>query len=630
MCPLQLGVVFGVVLGLTTSELRDAYHTYLDHCGWLLMDTSDASKQDIDRRSRDIFQRLRAQTFQQTDRLFALIMLVQWAAAVLLAFYVSPRTWAGEMSATHLHVYAALFLGGLITAVPVALAWWRPATLVTRHAIAAAQLLMSGLLIHLTGGRIETHFHIFVSLGFLAIYQDWPVLVTGAAVTAADHLVRGILWPESVFGVVPGSEFRIVEHAGWVVFAVAGLSVGCIRSKNQQWATAQKQAEVEAQNEEIQEVLEEAEDARAAAESAQADAEEAHREIKDQQQSLQRDVKRMLEEMERFAGGDLTAELDEDRSGAIGQLYRGFNRAVANIRDIIGELAGAVETTTAAANQISGASEELAAGAQEQSAQADEVAAAMEEMSRTIIDNAQAATRTAAAAEANGETARENGAVVLETVDKMRDIEEVMQTSAETVGELSASSEEIGEIIQTIDEIADQTNLLALNAAIEAARAGEHGDGFAVVADEVRQLAERAAEATGEIETMIAGVQKETQEAARAMEAGRSEVEAGIELAGKAKHAFEEIVAGTEEITERVEGMATATEEQSITSEQISQTVESISTVTAESAEGVEEVAEAATELDRMTDDLQGLVGQFTTGASDAEAAAGQVDRPAG
>jgi hypothetical protein len=57
------------------------------------------------------------------------------------------------------------------------------------------------LLIHLTGGRIETHFHIFGSLAFLSFYRDWRVLVPATIVVVADHFFRGVFWPESVYGV---------------------------------------------------------------------------------------------------------------------------------------------------------------------------------------------------------------------------------------------------------------------------------------------------------------------------------------------------------------------------------------------------------------------------------------------
>jgi hypothetical protein len=81
-----------------------------------------------------------------------------------------------------------------------------PTTALTRHTIAVAQALTSALWIHLSGGRIETHFHVFGSLAFLAFYRDWRVLVTSSVVVAADHLVRGMYWPQSVYGIVAGSQ----------------------------------------------------------------------------------------------------------------------------------------------------------------------------------------------------------------------------------------------------------------------------------------------------------------------------------------------------------------------------------------------------------------------------------------
>src|SRR6185369_16976571 len=100
--------------------------------------------------------------------------------------------WAGRTSSVHPHVYIAVFLGGALSSLPVFLAWRRPGRPETRYVIAVAQVLWSGLVIHLSGGRIEAHFHIFGSLAFLAIYRDWRVLVPATIVAAADHPLRGI------------------------------------------------------------------------------------------------------------------------------------------------------------------------------------------------------------------------------------------------------------------------------------------------------------------------------------------------------------------------------------------------------------------------------------------------------
>src|SRR5260370_15862389 len=84
---------------------------------------------------------------RNTSRIFAALMLLQWAGAILTALIVSPRTWSGTANAVHVHVWAAILLGGMITVVPVGLALACPTQVLTRHVIAAGPMLMSTLLI---------------------------------------------------------------------------------------------------------------------------------------------------------------------------------------------------------------------------------------------------------------------------------------------------------------------------------------------------------------------------------------------------------------------------------------------------------------------------------------------------
>ncbi|HTA30068.1 MAG TPA: ATP-binding protein, partial [Candidatus Cybelea sp.] len=120
------------------------------------------------------------------------------------------------------------------------------------HTIAIGQMLTSALLIHLTGGRIETHFHVFGSLAFLAFYRDWRVLITATAVVAADHFLRGMFWPQSVFGVLSASSWRWLEHAGWVIFEDFFLIISIRQSQRDMHYVAERQARMEALNESIE------------------------------------------------------------------------------------------------------------------------------------------------------------------------------------------------------------------------------------------------------------------------------------------------------------------------------------------------------------------------------------------
>src|ERR1051325_12255069 len=153
---------------------------------------------------------------QHTDWLFSRLMILQWLFGIALALWLSPKTWSGVQSNLHPHIWLALGLGGVITCLPVLLAITQPGKTLTRHVIAIGQMLMSALLIHLTGGRIETHFHVFGSLAILAFYRDWTVLVSASLVVYLDHLVRGFFIPQSVYGVLYASTWRSLEHAGWV------------------------------------------------------------------------------------------------------------------------------------------------------------------------------------------------------------------------------------------------------------------------------------------------------------------------------------------------------------------------------------------------------------------------------
>src|SRR5215210_7145673 len=190
--------------------------------------------------------------YQRTDRLFAGLMLFQWLAGIAAALWLSPRTWAGAESQVHLHVWAALYLGGTITFLPVYLALTQPGSALTRHAIALGQMLTAALLIDLSGGRIETHFHVFGSLAFLAFYRDWRVLVTATVVVALDHFVRGVYWPQSVYGVIQAAPWRWLEHAGWVLFEDVFLIAFCLQGVKDLQQVAQRQVRLEMMNETIE------------------------------------------------------------------------------------------------------------------------------------------------------------------------------------------------------------------------------------------------------------------------------------------------------------------------------------------------------------------------------------------
>lgn len=218
--------------------------------------------------AQELFDEAESRVHRRTDVLFGVLFVVQFFGAVVAALTLTPQTWAGSESSVHIHVTAGLLLGALLCLMPLVLIVFRRGEAVTRYTIAVAQMLFSALLIHLMGGRLETHFHIFGSLAFLAFYRDWRVLVPATAVIATDHMLRGFFWPESVFGVLAASPWRALEHAGWVVFEDIFLAASCVQSRREMRAIAESQAQLEdAYQETERQVQERTAELRAQAES---------------------------------------------------------------------------------------------------------------------------------------------------------------------------------------------------------------------------------------------------------------------------------------------------------------------------------------------------------------------------
>ncbi|MBC8139839.1 MAG: SpoIIE family protein phosphatase [Armatimonadetes bacterium] len=156
----------------------------------------------------------------RTDRGFGVFLLIQWLAALLIASWVAPVSFFGGFAGLPMPVQRAVLWGALITLPTAALALRRSGETATRYTVAVCQMLMSALLIDLTNGRIETHFHVFVSLAFLAFYLDMGVLGTACAVILVDQAVRGAFFPATVWGPYgqSGDTLLWTEHALWIAF----------------------------------------------------------------------------------------------------------------------------------------------------------------------------------------------------------------------------------------------------------------------------------------------------------------------------------------------------------------------------------------------------------------------------
>jgi hypothetical protein len=182
---------------------------------------------------------------RRADRLFAGLLAVEWAAGVALAFFLSKRLWAGAIGQTDVHLWMAFVAGAALVVLPIWLAFARGGEWQTRHSIAAAQMLMAGLLVQLTAGRLETHFYVFTSLALLAVYRDIRLLATATAVILANHIVRGLFWPASVFGSEGGDLWRCCEYALWIALFDVCLIWICRQGRRDIRAIARGKAALE-------------------------------------------------------------------------------------------------------------------------------------------------------------------------------------------------------------------------------------------------------------------------------------------------------------------------------------------------------------------------------------------------
>ena len=326
-------------------------------------------------------------------------------------------------------------------------------------------------------------------------------------------------------------------------------------------------------------------------------------------------LNRVADTMSRVADGDLSVQLRIFANDEIGELGKSINRMLASTVAMIASIKQTATELSVSADQMSAVNQQIAEGSEEVAAQTGTVATASEEMSATSMEIAQNCSLAAESSRQGSKLAIEGVSVVQETVAGMNRLAEKVKQSAATVASLGTRSEQIGEIIGTIEDIADQTNLLALNAAIEAARAGEQGRGFAVVADEVRALAERTTRATKEIGEMIRAIQVETQGAVASMQDGVHEVERGTNDAARSGEALENIRNQIDAVSEQINQIATAAEQQMATTTEITGNIQQITEVVQLSAGSSQDSAGAARKLQDHASHLHRLVEHFNVAA---------------
>ena len=357
----------------------------------------------------------------------------------------------------------------------------------------------------------------------------------------------------------------------------------------------------------------------------------------------------------RVGDGDLSAAIDQPKGGDpdelhaleefIEQMRAYLVRTLQTLRTnskrasytsySLTELAKQINVS---AGEITASMEEIAQGAGLQTELVNHTSSLIREMARSIERTSRSAEDAARSSAEASVVAQSGSELAGLAVEKMHDVFEQIERTAERVFEYSQRTKEIGDIVRVITEVAQQTHLLAINATIEAARAGEAGKGFAVVAEEIRHLAENTSRSAERIGKIVEEVGLNTHETVREVVASTKQLSEGRDQLTSILDALKNIVTTVTGGTDRVQIISRLAREQIAGAEQTVKAIENISQVAeknASSTEGVRRAARAQTdsllevtklagEIVELSSSMDSEVGQFKLQDSHVEFKADQ------
>ena len=321
--------------------------------------------------------------------------------------------------------------------------------------------------------------------------------------------------------------------------------------------------------------------------------------------------RRLLDDAKAVFDNPLMSYLYSGHNDVVGNIHLALKMRKAEINAIVGRVNDVSVNITDAANDTNSASNKVAEYLAEQNAETTQIATAINQMAATVQDLAKTISMAAHASDEGRKISETGQQVVNSTVSAINELSNQLAEVDKVVTRLTEGCSSIGKVLSEISSIADQTNLLALNAAIEAARAGEQGRGFAVVAEEVRALAMRTQQSTKEINTLLAQLQLESNNAESAMKVSTELSENCVELSEKTGESLRNIHVEVSKISEMNTQISAAIEEQSVVTEQVSQNVVRVNDLAVVSEENGRTVSRLASGLLEQLQMQKNLIEQF-------------------